>query len=420
MITIEKLSLLDEALRLGAAFAIGLLLGIERGWTLRSEIPGSRVAGIRTFILIGLTGGVSGMVAAGGAFIAGYILLTAAASLLVVGYVSDLRRRPDATSALAALLALAVSFVAGLGNEGLAVAVGALAVLVLALRAELHGLIERLDQRDIKALARFSIIALAVFPFLPNRPLGPYGAWNPAKLWWVVVLVTGFSFAGYVANRLFGVRHGTIATALIGGAYSSTAVTLSLARRLASGSALGAETAGIALASAVMYLRILILVAVLATRMLMSLAVLVAPALVIAWVAGIWLFRSAANSDGHDPPGNPIEIIPAVGFLIFVASAALAARWAEGQFGQRGIAVLLLITGSMDVDSAVVTAGGLSPAAIEAPLGAFAIAGTIVINMLVKTAVTVAYGGRAGRKAAIALLASTVSLAATITVSWLL
>ena len=72
---------------------------------------------------------------------------------------------------------------------------------------------------------------------------------EPAKLWWVVILVTGFSFAGYVANRIFGERHGTIATALIGGAYSSTAVTQSLAQRLGA-TAGGAEEAGIALATA--------------------------------------------------------------------------------------------------------------------------------------------------------------------------
>ena len=86
-------------------------------------------------------------------------------------------------------------------------------------------------------------------------------AWNPHKLWLVVVLVTGFSFLGYVANRIFGARHGTIATALLGGAYSSTAVTQSLAQRLGSGKGGGAEPAGIALASAVMYLRVILVVA---------------------------------------------------------------------------------------------------------------------------------------------------------------
>ena len=105
---------------------------------------------------------------------------------------------------------------------------------LLALRQELHGFVERLDADDVKALARYAVIAGAVLPFLPSGHYGPLGAWNPQRLWLVVVLVTGFSFLGYVANRIFGERHGTIATALIGGAYSSTAVTQSLAQRLGS------------------------------------------------------------------------------------------------------------------------------------------------------------------------------------------
>src|SRR5438552_37220 len=140
---------------------------------------------------------------------------------------------------------------------GMAIACAAVAVAILALRAELHGFVERLDEDDVKALARYAVIAGAVLPLLPSGHYGPFGAWNPQKLWLVVVLVTGFSFLGYVANRLFGERHGTIATALIGGAYSSTAVTQSLAQRLGSEEKGGAENAGIALASAVMYLRVL-------------------------------------------------------------------------------------------------------------------------------------------------------------------
>ena len=120
----------------------------------------------------------------------------------------------------------------------------------------------------MKALARYAVIAGAVLPFLPSGHYGPLGAWNPQRLWLVVVLVTGFSFLGYVANRIFGERHGTIATALIGGAYSSTAVTQSLAQRLGSEGEGGAEPAGIALATAVMYLRVPLLIGVLATRVL--------------------------------------------------------------------------------------------------------------------------------------------------------
>lgn len=286
------------------------------------------------------------------------------------------------------------------------------------MRDELHGFVGRLDEADVKALARFAVIALAVLPFLPNEPMGPYGALNPWKLWWVVVLVTGFSFLGYVANRLFGARHGTVATAVLGAAYSSTAVTQSLAQQLGSSEPSGAEPAGIALASAVMYLRVIVLVAILASRILFPFVIVVAPALLVAWVAGGWLYRKAPASEGPSPPGNPIALVPALTFLAFVAVSAVAARWAEGRFGQEGIVVLLLIMGAMDVDAAIVTAGGLLPQSIDAELAALAVGGTILANMAVKLGITIAYARGKSRDAALALLASMAALAASLLVGW--
>jgi uncharacterized membrane protein (DUF4010 family) len=286
------------------------------------------------------------------------------------------------------------------------------------MRSELHGFVDRLEAADVKALARYAIIAGAVLPFLPNGRYGPYGAWNPQKLWLVVVLVTGFSFLGYVANRLVGARRGTIATALIGGAYSSTAVTQSLAQRLGTKEAGGAEPAGIALATAVMYLRIIALVGILATRVLLDFVVLVLPALLVGAAAGYWLFRKAPSHEGPAPPGNPIAILPALGFLAFVAIAAVAARWAEGRFGQQGIAGLLLITGTMDVDTAIITLSGLKPEAIGARLAALALAGTVLANMAVKLGITLAYARSKGVSAALALGASMVALASSMAVAW--
>lgn len=415
------MTLTSETLALAAAVAVGLLIGIERGWQLRAAPDGSRVAGVRTFTLLGLAGGIAGWTGAGGqAFVAGSIMLTAGA-VLVSGYVARMRRdgRPDATSAVAATTVLALAFMAGSGNPGLALAGAAMMTFVLALRTEAHGLIDRLAAEDIKALARFSVIAAAVLPFLPSGDFGPYDAWNPQKLWLVVVLVTGFSFLGYVANRIFGARHGTIATAIIGGAYSSTAVTQTLAQRLGSREAGGAEPAGIALASAVMYVRVLLLVGVLATSLLPAFARLVLPALLVAAIAGWWLTRRTPRADSPVPPGNPIALLPAFGFVAFLAAAAVAARWAEGRFGQDGIAVLLLIMGSLDVDAAIVTAGGLKPGLIGKDLAALALAGTIFANMMVKLGITLVYARGAGRQAAMALGASMAVLAGALVLGWL-
>jgi len=417
---IESLDLwAQHGLRVGVGLVVGILVGLERGFKLKDQPDGRRVAGVRTFSLLGLCGGIAGLIGSMGQAVVGAVLMLGAIGMLAVAYAPKLKAKGDATSPVAAIATLGIAYLAGNGLIGLALAAGAVLVLILALRDELHGFVDRLDQRDIKSLARFAVISLGVLPFLPNESFGPYGAWNPFTLWWVVVLVTGFSFVGYIANRLFGARHGTIATALIGGAYSSTAVTQSLAQRLGTNESGGAEPAGIALASAVMYLRVLVLIAVLANRMLAPLAMIIAPALVVAWAAGWWLYRSAPASKDSVPPGNPIAIVPALTFLAFVAGAAVAARWAQGQFGEQGIAILLFLMGSMDVDASIVTAGGLPEAAIGSTLAAIAIGGTVVANMGVKIGVTLAYARAKGGSAALALGASTLVLAGSLIVAWL-
>jgi uncharacterized membrane protein (DUF4010 family) len=167
-----------------------------------------------------------------------------------------------------------------------------------------------------------------------------------------------------------------------------------------------------------MYLRVPVLIAVFATRALIPIIVLLIPAIVVAWAAGFWLYRKAPKADAPAPPGNPIAILPALGFLVFVAIAAVAARWAQGSFGQSGLAVLLLIIGSMDVDVAIVTLGGLPAAAIGALPAAMAIAGTIIINMAVKIGITLVYAGRRGVSAAAAMASSVVVLAIMIALAW--
>ncbi len=387
---------------------------------MRRERAGTRVAGVRTFTLLGLVSGLAGLIGANGQALAGGALIAGAAAILAVGYANrpNLAKRPEATTPIAALVTLGLGFVAGFGQPGLAIAGATLVTLLLALKAELHGLLERLDEEDVKALARYAVIAGAVLPFLPNGRYGPLGAWNPQRLWLVVVLVTGFSFLGYVANRIFGERHGTVATGLIGGAYSSTAVTLALAQRLGHEQKGGAEPAAIAFATAVMYLRVPILIAILATRVLPAICVLLLPAVIVAWGAGFWLYRKAPKSDAPSPPGNPIALLPALGFVAFVAVAAIAAAWAQGRFGESGIAVLLLIVGSMDVDVAIVTLGTLAPDSISPLLAAMAISGTAIANMTVKIGITLVYARRKGLSAAIAMSSSVAALAIMIGLAW--
>lgn len=406
----------SPVLMLGASLACGVMIGIERGWRLRGEAPGTRVAGVRTYTLLGGGGGVAALVGELSSPSLTVLLVLAMSAGLVVAYWRDPARR-DATSFVAAIVALALGLLACSGQPALAVAGAAVVTLILATREQSHGLVAQLSERDVQAFARYAVIALAVLPFLPNRHMGPLGAWNPFQLWLVVVLITGISFAGYIANRTIGVRHGVLATALIGSAYSSTAATAALAQRLGKGE-VGPYTAGIVLASAVMYLRVILLVAILSPSTLVQFLITVGPALAVGATAAIvaWMRTPAAAEGKPDVGGNPIELLPAFGFVTIVAVAAIATRWAQAQFGESGIAASLFLAGSFDVDAAIVTLSGLPVEAIDRRIAAIALAGTIVANMLLKMFIAGVYSRGRANAAVVALGASTAML--MLTIAW--
>lgn len=382
----------SPALELGAGLAAGLMIGIERGWRLRREKSGTRVAGVRTFTLLGVAGALAGVLGETVHPLATAAIIAGVCALLTVAFLRD-RARRDVTSVVVAVLALSFGVLAGSGQPAIAVAAAAVVTLILATRAQSHRFVARLNTTDVQAFARYAVIAAAVLPFLPNRSIGPLGAWNPFQLWLVVVAVTGFSFLGYAANRTVGERRGIVATALIGGAYSSTAVTASFAERLGAGEK-GPLTAGILIASAVMYLRVIVLVGILSPSTLLAFLLVTGPAALtgIAVAAFAW-FRAPRHAGKNvGLTRNPIELLPAFGFVAIVAIGALATRWAQQEFGQSGIAASLFVTGTFDVDAAIVTLSGLPVQAIERDLAAIAIAGTIIANMLLKMLVAALYG----------------------------
>jgi uncharacterized membrane protein (DUF4010 family) len=402
---------------LGVALAAGLLIGIERGWRQRNIGEGGRVAGVRTFALLGGLGGMIGLLAQQHGISLSAILLGGAAIILIMGYARSMPGPKDVsvTNVVAALLTLCLGILATSGQPALAMAAAAVVTMILASRSALHGLIEKLGEADVIALARFSIIAGAIWPFLPNARYGPYDAWNPQQLWLVVVFVTGLSFASYVASRIFGAEKGILATAAIGGAYSSTAVTALLSHRLRSDEA-GHSTlsAGIALATSIMFIRVLLLTAVIADFAFLPVLRLSGLAVSIGVIAGLVLLRDRTPVTMQQPAqlGNPIAIISAIGFLVLVAIMAVAARWAEARFGGDGALALITAIGVFDVDAAIITLGGLTSESVDRNLAGLALSGAVLANMLVKIGVVILYAGfKRGRSAIMALSAGAVSLA---------
>jgi uncharacterized membrane protein (DUF4010 family) len=406
----EALALLQP---LALSLAIGLMIGLQRGWQSRDSPAGHRVAGFRTFGLLGLAGGLAALLPP--AF--GAILMAATAATLVVGYLRESTATDhSATGTVAGLLTLALGGFAALGHRIEALAGAAILVLLLAMRSRLHGFVRGISAAEMEAATRFAIVALVILPLMPDRTMGPLDAWNPRQLWMVVVLVLGLSFAGYVLARRVGPARGLLATAAAGALVSSTAVTASYARRLRTPSpADGALIAGIAVASAIMYARVLLLTAILAPFALAALALAAVP-------AGLVASALARRSVRRTPPmpsdteltlGNPLEFGPAIALAAFVALLAVASRWTLQRFGDTGVGALLLLTGFADVDAAVITLAGLPAGTLTPARAGLLLALPVVANMLLKAGLAVLIaGGRKGWRAAWPLLASVLAAGA--------
>lgn len=402
-----------------AAIASGLLIGLERGWSQRDLGTGRRVAGFRTFGLIGLAGGLSGL---------GPDLLAAAVAMgvgatLTVGYALAARDdRLSATTTVAGMLTFAIGVAAVRLSPTVALATAAGTFIILSARHSMHALLKGLSAAEIEGVARFVLVALVILPLLPDADYGPYGAWNPRRIWMVVVFVAALSFGGYVAIRKFGSERGIMVMALTGAIVSSTAITAELARRLRTeAKSRGALTAGIAIASIVMFVRVQLLALVLVPRALPSLALAMAPATIVALLLALIAWRRQRS--GSSAPvriGNPFDFAPALLLAGMVALLSLIARWALDRFGSGGIAVVLGLTGFMDVDAAVLTLAALPDRTLDGRTAGLVLAIPVLANTAIKGIVTLVLApGRIGLMASLPLFASLAASAAGLAVYWI-
>lgn len=396
----------------GLALALGLLVGVQRGWAQRDEPAGHRFAGIRTYGLMGLAGGIAGALQAEAAGLA-FVLLLAAAALVVLGYWRSTQKNPSisGTASLTGLITLAAGFLAGSGTFALASALTGITVLVLSQRSRLHHVLRHIDEAEMLAIARFALIALVILPLLPDTPMGPLDAWRPRQLWLVVVLVSGLSFAGYVGVRLLGPSRGVLATAAAGSMVSSTAVTASLGGKLRDGAGDAVLlNAGIALASAVMFLRVMLLTFALAPFAFAPFATLAVPGMLVGLAATALLLRRHRDgqSTAETPVAvrNPFDLKPALLLMLLTMALTVAARWVLVRYGNAGLATVLAISGSVDVDSAVITMGNLPAGTLAPRTAALVLCAPVVLNTLFKSATLWGLARRQGLAAIGAMLAS--------------
>lgn len=386
--------------QLGISLALGLLIGLQR------QHAASPLAGLRTFPLVALLGTLSAFID-GGLGAGGWVVaaaLAALAAVIVVAKTAELRQDPTdlgLTTAAALLLTFALGAYLSFGDYVVAVAVGGGIAVLLQFKPELHGLVARLGDEDLRAIMTFVLITCIVLPLVPNRAYGPFDVLNPFQIWLMVVLIVGIGLAGFIAYRFFGERAGLLLGGVLGGAISSTATTASYSRRAAA----SPETVPVALvviviASTVVYLRVLAEIAVVAPGHFWRLAAPVAIVSVSSTLAAVtvWL-RVRERAEQMPRQGNPAELRPALVFAGLYAAVLLALAATKRYAGDAGLYAVAFLSGLTDMDAITISTARLvaqaEPASgLAAQDGWRLIVVASMANLFFKASIAGCVGGR--------------------------
>jgi len=380
------------------ALSIGLLIGLERGWHEREAPEGRRIAGIRTFGLIGLLGGLWALLGQiFGPVVLGIAFVTLAA-LLITAHLQDVRIDNDVgtTTVVASLVTFTLGALAVQGETTVAATMAVITMTLLSLKPVLHQWLRNLEARDLEAGIKLLLISVVVLSVLPNKGFGPWHSLNPYEIWWLVVLIAGISFAGYVAIKLAGARGGILLTGFLGGLVSSTATTLNLVRLKPHGALVNVTAGGIVLATATMFPRMLVEVAVVNISLLPP---LLAPMLTMMFVAGIcslWLGRKQSIQSPGDAAlelKNPLALTMAIQFGLLLAVVMLAAEGVRAWLGEPGLFLLAGISGIADVDAITLSLARMGRGDIDQNVVTYAIVLAAFVNTFVKGLIVAILGG---------------------------
>lgn len=351
--------------RFGTALAIGFFIGLQREFSHGGEgktIP----AGERTFALLALSGALGAM--ASEQFAQPLIffgLLLAVGLLVVAGYVFKAQNGHFGMTTEAAILVTVL--LGGLcywNYVGLAIAIGVVTTVLLSIKWETDKLVEALTRQDVIAALQFAAITAIVLPLLPNRSLlpPPFDILNPFQVWLMVVFISGISFLGYVLIKLTGSQNGIGATGVLGGLVSSTAVTLSFARRSVKESKVVLALAvGISAAWAIMFGRIMFQIAVIHAALLSLAWLPLAASGLAGFVFAAYLIMSQRSAGrGRVEFSNPFDLGEALRFGVLYAFILVVARSSQLYLGDQGVLLSSFVSGLADVNAITISLAQLS------------------------------------------------------------
>lgn len=388
----------NDLITLAIALGLGMLVGLQRQKT------DSEMAGVRTFTLISILGVMSGFLTRD--FDNPYILPILGLSLmgmLGVANIIKLRKFDEAdvgqTTEVAALLMFAIGAYLVLGSRITGVVVGGSMAILLYLKEHLHDFIEDLKEKDLDAIMTFAGISLVILPILPNTNFGPYDVLNARNIWLMVTLIVGISVVGYFIYKYVGKNVGNIANGILGGLISSTATTVSYARKTAETNGIAKMAAFVIMAaSTVALLRVMIEVVVVIPEKVPEVLLPLAVELVImvGLSIGLYYFINKEGDDAEMPePSNPAQFKSALIFGFLYAVILLAVAFTKDKFGNNALYAVSIISGLTDVDAITLSLSNLMKGeGLETTLGWRLILLASLANLAFKGVLAATMGGK--------------------------
>jgi uncharacterized membrane protein (DUF4010 family) len=387
----------------GIALLIGALVGIDRERKKASEQLDA-VGGLRTFILFSEAGAISAWLSAqlNSAWLFAAVGLVVG-GLVIASYFSVAQTRNDAFGITTEVAAVVVFLLGGLvvcGFRDLAVVLAVATSALLAYKRPLHGMVAKLSEEDVYAGLKLLIATFIVLPILPNRPLDPWGAVNPYEMWWLVILISSLSLAGYVASRWLGPHRGIALTGLFGGLASSTAVTLAMSRQSAtspSSASANVLAAGLLVSWAVMFIRIAVEVAVVNRALLWAILIPIATMGVLAAATSAFYYlwgRTTAHVEAEEVPlKNPFSLTSALKFALFFVTVQLVVKLVQTYLSSQSFYAVAALAGLTDVDAITLSMAEYAKKG-DAQIASASIVIAALTNSFVKCGLVVALGSK--------------------------
>lgn len=367
--------------------------------TARLNRAEQELIGIRTYAILSLLG-FSAALAGEVVPAAAPVILAGVIVFILALYLRTPQEGPGITTEIAAIGTCTLGMVS-YSNPHAAGVLALLITIFLALKNVIHQTIPRLRRVELTGTLKFLVIVLIILPLLPNRTLDPYEAFNPYKIGFLVILISGISFIGYFLTKFLGAEKGLGLTGLLGGLTSSTAVTAAMATLAKNQPTLSASCAfATVLANATMFGRVLVVVALLNRQLMIALVPAIGGMLATALLALVVLYLRIRTKPQRSETTelvsleNPFSIGPALKFGLFFVAILLVSRLAKMYWGTSGLYAAALLSGVADVDAITLSiAEQTQQAQLTLPVGALAITLAVIVNSIVKSGLATSLGG---------------------------